>query len=48
MGHCITKDGLKIDEKMAISKMKIKAISKMQEPKYLKEIRRFIGMTNYL
>ena len=37
MGHCITKDGLKIDEE------KIKAISKLQEPNNLT-----IVMTNYL
>ena len=41
MGHCNTKDGLKFDEE------KMKAISNMQEPKNLKELRRCIGRTLY-
>ena len=42
MGHVITKDGLKIDQQ------KIEAIKNYETPKYVKAVRRLLGMCNYL
>jgi len=42
MGHRITKDGLRVDP------AKVSAISEMQPPTNISELRRFMGMANYL
>jgi len=42
MGHRITKDGLQVDPE------KVEAITNMTAPTNITELRRFIGMTNYL
>ena len=42
MGHLITKDGLQMDPE------KIRAITDFPEPQNLEELRRFLGMVNYL
>ena len=42
MGHIISKDGIKTDPE------KVKAISEYPTPKSLEELRRFLGMVNYV
>ena len=42
MGHCITKDVLQSDPE------KVKAIAKMDAPANVEELRRYLGMVNYL
>ena len=42
MGHRITKDGLQSDPE------KVKAIAKMAAPTNFEELRRYLGMFNYL
>ena len=42
MGHLISKDGLKSDPD------KVKAITNMKPPTSLQELRRYLGMVNYL
>lgn len=42
MGHTITPDGCKSDEK------KVEAIIKMPPPNNAKEVKSFLGMANYL
>ena len=42
MGHRITKEGLRVDP------AKVSAISEMQPPTNINELRRFMGMANYL
>lgn len=42
MGHIISKDGIKTDPE------KVKAISEYPTPKCLEELRRFLGMVNYV
>ena len=42
MGHIVTSDGLQADPE------KVKAVSNMSPPKDITELRRFLGMVNYL
>ena len=42
MGHKITKDGLQVDPE------KVRAISEMHPPKNLEQLRRFLGVINFL
>ena len=42
MGHTITKDGLQVDPE------KVRAITEMNAPTNVQELRRFLGMCNYL
>ena len=42
MGHRITKEGLRVDP------AKVSAISEMQPPTNINELRRFMGMANYV
>ena len=42
LGHVISKDGLKIDP------AKVKAITEMAPPTSVPELRRFLGMVNYV
>ena len=42
IGHTITKNGIKPDE------AKITAIQKLKTPENLKQLKTFLGMTNYL
>ena len=42
MGHRITKEGLRVDP------VKVSVISEMQSPNNINELRRFMGMANYL
>ena len=42
MGHIFTREGIKID------KEKTEAIEKFPKPRNIKELRRFLGLSNYL
>ena len=42
MGHTLTENGIKIDHK------KVEAISKMDPPNNVKELKMFMGMVNYV
>ena len=42
IGHCLTKEGLKLDPE------KIRAVQEMQRPQNLKELKTFLGFMQYL